>query len=76
MTALREEIKKVCNEYQIVYGENDELGTQWVEKVLQLYQVNSDLTISGKQDSGTLSTAAILALFCDSTLYTLTHTIT
>ena len=39
MTRLREEIKKVCQEYQIVYGENDEMGTGWVEKVLQLYQV-------------------------------------
>ena len=40
MTALRDEIKKVCVEYQIVYGDNDEMGTAWVAKVLQLYQVS------------------------------------
>ena len=33
MGALRTEIKKICEEYQIVYGEGDELGTAWVEKV-------------------------------------------
>ena len=39
MTSLRDEVKKVCQEYQLVYGENDEMGSAWVDKVLQLYQV-------------------------------------
>ena len=33
MSALRKEIKKVCDELYLVYGEGDELGTMWVEKV-------------------------------------------
>ena len=33
MERLRAEIKKVCKENFIVYGEGDEQGTQWVEKV-------------------------------------------
>lgn len=33
MTALRKEIAKVCREMHLCYGEGDEQGTQWVEKV-------------------------------------------
>ena len=33
MAALRREVKKVCQEMFLVYGEGDELGTNWVEKV-------------------------------------------
>ena len=33
MKPLKAELKKVCAEKNFVYGEGDELGTQWVEKV-------------------------------------------
>ena len=33
MTDLRRELRKVCSEMHLMYGENDEQGTQWVEKV-------------------------------------------
>lgn len=33
MTALRREIQKVCGERYLIYGEQDELGSQWVSKV-------------------------------------------
>jgi dynein heavy chain 1 len=36
MKALREELKKVCSEMHLTYGENDEQGTQWVEKVSEM----------------------------------------
>ncbi|XP_052274955.1 cytoplasmic dynein 1 heavy chain 1-like isoform X3 [Dreissena polymorpha] len=39
MEALRREVKHVCQEMYLVYGEGDEMGTLWVEKVLQLYQI-------------------------------------
>ena len=34
MKALRNELKKVCAEMHLTYGEGDEQGTQWVEKVI------------------------------------------
>ena len=33
MTALREELKKVCSEMYLTYGDGDDVGTMWVEKV-------------------------------------------
>lgn len=33
MTALRREIKKVCKERYLTYGEQEEQGSQWVSKV-------------------------------------------
>lgn len=33
MQRLRAEIRKVCNEMFLVYGDNEELGVAWVEKV-------------------------------------------
>ena len=33
MTALRGHIKNVCAEKFLIYGEGDELGANWVEKV-------------------------------------------
>ena len=33
MKDLRHELRKVCSEMHLTYGENDEQGTQWVEKV-------------------------------------------
>ena len=33
MTALREELKKVCAEMYLTYGDGDDVGTLWVEKV-------------------------------------------
>lgn len=33
MLELRRELRKMCSEMYLTYGENDEQGTQWVEKV-------------------------------------------
>ena len=33
MTRLRQEIAKVCQEMYLVYGEGEEIGSSWVEKV-------------------------------------------
>lgn len=33
MTALREELKKVCAEMYLTYGDGDDVGSIWVEKV-------------------------------------------
>ncbi|KAK3093975.1 hypothetical protein FSP39_022394 [Pinctada imbricata] len=55
MTALRQEIKKVCQEMYLIYGENDETGSLWVSKVLQLYQITQlhhGLMMVGPSGSG------------------------
>ncbi|XP_064603299.1 cytoplasmic dynein 1 heavy chain 1-like isoform X2 [Liolophura sinensis] len=55
MTALRKEIAKVCKEMHLCYGEGDEQGTQWVEKVLQLFQITQlhhGLMMVGPSGSG------------------------
>ncbi|KAL3873221.1 hypothetical protein ACJMK2_036362 [Sinanodonta woodiana] len=55
MTALRREVRKVCQELYLVYGEAGEHGTQWVEKVLQLYQITQlhhGLMMVGPSGSG------------------------
>ena len=36
MIVLRQQLHKVCDEMHLTYGENDELGAQWVEKVPHL----------------------------------------
>lgn len=36
MTALREELKKVCQEMYLTYGDGEEVGGMWVEKVTGL----------------------------------------
>lgn len=33
MTALREELKKVCQEMYLTYGDGEDIGSMWVEKV-------------------------------------------
>ena len=33
MAALREELKKVCQEMYLTYGDGEEVGGMWVEKV-------------------------------------------
>lgn len=33
MTALREQLKKVCAEMYLTYGDGDDVGSMWVEKV-------------------------------------------
>lgn len=38
MTALREELKKVCNEMYLTYGDGDDVGSMWVEKVCTYMQ--------------------------------------
>uniref|UniRef100_A0A8C5Q446 AAA+ ATPase domain-containing protein n=1 Tax=Leptobrachium leishanense TaxID=445787 RepID=A0A8C5Q446_9ANUR len=55
MTALREELKKVCQEMYLTYGGGEEVGGMWVEKVLQLYQItqiNHGLMMVGPSGSG------------------------
>ncbi|KAK7504322.1 hypothetical protein BaRGS_00004626, partial [Batillaria attramentaria] len=55
MQKLRAELRKVCKEMYLTYGENDEQGTQWVEKVLQLYQITAlhhGLMMVGPSGSG------------------------
>lgn len=37
MKALRAEVRKVCQEMFLTYGEGDEQGVQWVEKVQQVF---------------------------------------
>lgn len=52
MDALRAEVTKVCNELHLVSGES---GSQWVEKVLQLYQITQlhhGLMMVGPSGSG------------------------
>lgn len=38
MTALREELKKVCQEMYLTYGDGEEVGGMWVEKVPGLFR--------------------------------------
>ncbi|XP_069984451.1 dynein heavy chain, cytoplasmic isoform X3 [Penaeus vannamei] len=55
MTGLKEEIRKVCREQFFVCGEGEEQGAQWMEKVLQLYQIsnlNHGLMMVGPSGSG------------------------
>ncbi|XP_016335882.1 cytoplasmic dynein 1 heavy chain 1 [Sinocyclocheilus anshuiensis] len=55
MTALREELRKVCAEMYLTYGDGDDVGSMWVEKVLQLYQItqiNHGLMMVGPSGSG------------------------
>ncbi|XP_070608209.1 cytoplasmic dynein 1 heavy chain 1 isoform X1 [Erythrolamprus reginae] len=55
MTALREELKKVCQEMYLTYGDGEDIGCMWVEKVLQLYQItqiNHGLMMVGPSGSG------------------------
>ncbi|TNN61008.1 Cytoplasmic dynein 1 heavy chain 1 [Liparis tanakae] len=55
MTALREELKKVCAEMYLTYGDGDDVGSMWVDKVLQLFQItqiNHGLMMVGPSGSG------------------------
>eukprot|EP00731_Ephydatia_muelleri_P024350 Em0016g621a len=55
MTALRAKICEVCQEMNLVFGENDAKGSLWVEKVLQLYQIQQihhGLMMVGPSGSG------------------------
>ena len=36
MTALRKELARVCKEMHLTYGEGDEIGSTWVEKVCEI----------------------------------------
>lgn len=46
MTALREELKKVCSEMYLTYGDGDDVGSMWVEKVSRLKELQSNLPCS------------------------------
>uniref|UniRef100_UPI00358E5199 cytoplasmic dynein 1 heavy chain 1-like n=1 Tax=Myxine glutinosa TaxID=7769 RepID=UPI00358E5199 len=55
MGALRRELQAVCQDMFLVYGEGEEVGASWVEKVLQLYQIaqlNHGLMMVGPSGSG------------------------
>ncbi|RMX44013.1 hypothetical protein pdam_00012965 [Pocillopora damicornis] len=55
MTSLKAEIKKVCAETHLVYGDGEEQGGAWVEKILQLYQISQihhGLMMVGPSGSG------------------------
>ncbi|XP_078728003.1 cytoplasmic dynein 1 heavy chain 1-like isoform X1 [Lampetra fluviatilis] len=55
MDALRQELRKVCLEMHLTYGDGEEVGSMWVEKVLQLYQItqiNHGLMMVGPSGSG------------------------
>ncbi|XP_072172912.1 cytoplasmic dynein 1 heavy chain 1-like [Diadema setosum] len=55
MKPLRRELAKVCEEMHLTYGEGDEIGASWVDKVLQLYQIsnlNHGLMMVGPSGSG------------------------
>ncbi|PAA89834.1 hypothetical protein BOX15_Mlig025375g2 [Macrostomum lignano] len=55
MSALRAEIRKVCEEMHLVYGESGDEGERWVEKVLQVYQITNiqhGLMLVGPSGSG------------------------
>lgn len=45
MQALRTEIRKVCKEMYLVYGEGDELGSNWVEKVKRISVIVIDFIL-------------------------------
>lgn len=40
MRQLRSELKKVCAEDHLVYGEGLDSGAMWIDKVLQVYQIS------------------------------------
>lgn len=40
MARLKDEIRKVCAEMYLVFGEGEEQGGAWVDKILQLYQIS------------------------------------
>lgn len=55
MKQLRAEIKKVCESMHLSYGEGEESGSTWIEKVLQLYQITQlhhGLMMVGPSGSG------------------------
>ncbi|GAB6020623.1 Dynein heavy chain, cytoplasmic [Chamberlinius hualienensis] len=55
MKGLKEHIRAVCQEMYLVYGEGEEQGAAWMDKVLQLYQIsqlNHGLMMVGPSGSG------------------------
>ncbi|XP_001636057.2 cytoplasmic dynein 1 heavy chain 1 isoform X2 [Nematostella vectensis] len=63
MDQLKAEIKKVCAEMHLTYGEGEEQGGSWVEKVLQLYQIcqiHHGLMMVGPSGSGKSSAWRVL----------------
>jgi len=64
MSDLRHEIKEVCKEMNLVYGEDDvSNGQAWVEKVLQLYQIsklNHGIMLVGPSGCGKSTACQVL----------------
>ncbi|KAG1662035.1 Dynein heavy chain, cytoplasmic [Nymphon striatum] len=63
MKGLKEQLRKVCQEMYLVCGEGDEQGAQWMDKVLQLYQIsqlNHGLMMVGPSGSGKSSAWKVL----------------
>ena len=65
LTKLRAEIERVCGERQLCYARQEgELGAEWVEKVIQLYQItelNHGLMMVGPSGSGKSSAWRVLS---------------
>lgn len=63
MTELHKQIQAVCQEMCLVYGDGDEQGSAWVEKVLQLYQIsklNHGLMLVGPSGCGKSTACKVL----------------
>lgn len=64
MTELHQQIKAVCSEMCLVYGQGEnEQGSAWVEKVLQLYQIsklNHGLMLVGPSGCGKSTACKVL----------------
>lgn len=55
MDVLKNHIAEVCKEYHLVYNDDASGNNQWVEKILQLYQIsniNHGLMMVGPSGSG------------------------
>ncbi|CAB0033630.1 unnamed protein product [Trichogramma brassicae] len=63
MKGLKDQIRKVCAEEYLIFGESGEIGAAWQEKVLQLYQIcnlNHGLMMVGPSGSGKTSAWKVL----------------
>ena len=62
MKKLKAEIKKVCTEVNLVYGEGEEQGSAWVEKVRIWYCAGLDDLLSLRRSYGILLLIIFLLL--------------
>ena len=65
MDSLKSHIKKVCKDEYLVCGMDGEAGSEWTDKILQLYQITQlhhGLMMVGPSGSGKSAAASLLAL--------------